>query len=331
MPRRTASSTSSRSESRNSARTASAPARQRADSRKSSQRKRTHRRKQAASSLRRLNSAVAQSLPWQGWGDFSLPTLRRPSLHWPTLEWRAIAGTGFRASKFASLLLLALAGLLIYWTESDAEFYVYADSVQFDQLGYLNPEELYARADLEGLSIFWVEADQVKAQIESHPYVAEADVSVHLPGRVEIAVQEVSPVALWLTDGGELWLMEDGRALGSRMTTHPDLVRIIDGPQEARHHLGSGQMGSGTRMAPDLLQAALTLSHYLPGLNTFRYAQGPGLYFTLPDSQTLVYWGDGQSIDAKLRTLTSILRTLKSEGQSVQRIDVRFPNKPYYK
>jgi len=269
---------------------------------------------------------------WGGSGGFALADLlRRPQFRPAQIQWGSIAGTGWRASKLVSLLLLSLAGLLIYGTESSPAYYVYADTVQFDQLGYLSPEEIYTRAGLEGLSVFWVEPDQVQAKIESHPYVAQAEVSVRLPARVRIAVEEVSPVALWVTDGGELWLMDDGRALGSRMATHPELVRIIDGPQEARRRMANGSAGSGTQIEQDLLQSALTLSHYVPGLTTFRYAMGPGLYFTLPASQTLVYWGDGQSTDAKLATLLSILRTLESENQSVQRIDVRFPNKPYYK
>ncbi len=307
--------------------TPSRPGSRQANNRKSDQRKRAQKRKKTTNRLRRLESAMVASLPWATGSGLSLPQFRT----WPTFSLAAVAGTGWRASKLISLLVLCLAGLLLTWTESNSAFYVYPDSVQFDQLTYLSPDELYARADLEGLSIFWVRPNQVRAAIESHPYVRRAQVSVGLPGRVQIAVDEVSPVALWLTDGGALWLMEDGRALGSRTPTNPALVRIIDGAQDARRHTASGQAGNGTQMDPALLQGALTLSRYLNGLTEFRYAPGPGLYFTLPDTQTLVYWGDGQQTDAKLTTLLSILGTLDNEGQSVQRIDVRFPSKPYYK
>ncbi len=301
-----------------------------ATNRKGTQRKRAQRRREAGNGMRRLESALVQSLP-QGWeGGLrwpTLPTLPRPK---PSL----VGWTGLRPSKIASLLLLILAAMTLYWTETSPAFYVYADSVEFGPLAYLSPDELYARTQLEGLSIFWVEADQVQAQIMAHPYVAGAKVRVGLPGRVVVSVQEASPVAVWITDGGELWLLPDGTALGSRADTNPDLVRIIDGPQSARSPqlptAGNGAE-SGIKMEENLLQSALTLSHYLPGLTSFRYAVGPGLYFTLPDSQTLVYWGDGTATDAKLTNLISILRTLDSTQQTAQRIDVRYENKPYYK
>ena len=303
--------------------------RRKAANRKGTQRKRAQRKRQTGNRLRRLESALVQSFPQNWKGGMRLPSpphflrLHRPSL--------AVLGvTGLRPSKIASLLLLILAAGTIYWTESSPAFYVYADTVDFGALTYLSPEELYARADLEGLSIFWVEADRIQAQIASHPYVTGATVHVRLPGRVEIGVQEASPVALWVTDGGELWLLSDGTALGSRTATNPDLVRIVDGPQAARSQ-SVVQPGHGPKLDESLLQSALTLSHYLPGLTTFRYAYGPGLYFTLPGAQTLVYWGDGLATDGKLKNLMSILRTLDGEGQTAQRIDVRYENKPYYK
>ncbi len=74
----------------------------------------------------------------------------------------------------------------------------------------------------------------IRQQVMEHPYVADAKIAIHWPGRVVVSVQEASPVAVWVTDGGELWLLPDGTALGSRAATNPDLVRIIDGPQSAR-------------------------------------------------------------------------------------------------
>ncbi len=297
-----------------------------ATNKKSSQRKRAQSRRKPGSGMRRLESAFVQSLP-QSWGDGlqwpSLPKFQRPKL--ARLGW-----TGLRPSKISSLLLLILGAVTLYWTETSPAFYVYADSVSFGSLSYLSPQELYARTDLEGLSIFWVDADRVQAQIAADPYVTGAAAHVRLPGRVEIAVQEASPVAVWVTDGGELWLLPDGTALAGRAATNPELVRIIDGPQAARRP-ELAQSGQGPRLEEALLQSALTLSHYLPGLTSFRYDVGPGLYFTLPGSQTLVYWGDGMATDAKLKNLMSILRTLDGEHKSAQRIDVRYENKPYYK
>lgn len=303
-----------------------------ATNRKGTQRKRAQRRRETGNGLRRLESALVQNLP-QSWGQnggrLHLPALPKfANLRRPNLA--LLGGTGLRPSKIASLLLLILAAMTLYWTETSPAFYVYADSVEFGPLAYLGPDELYARTQLEGLSIFWVEADRVQAQIAAHPYVTEAKVRVGLPGRVVVSVQEASPVAVWVTDGGELWLLPDGTALGSRAATNPDLVRIIDGPQSARSPYPP-VADSGIKMEESLLHSALTLSHYLPGLTSFRYAVGPGLYFTLPGSQTLVYWGDGSATDAKLTNLMSILRTLDSDNLSAQRIDVRYENKPYYK
>lgn len=230
-------------------------------------------------------------------------------------------------------MVLALTGVL--WVHMDYRWFVYADTVEFENLSYLTEAELYPATELEGWSIFWVKPGQVRKLLLAHPYVADVDVNVRLPNNVTIDVVEERPTAIWMTDVGPMWVLPDGSALAVR--TEPDqpleaqlldedgrmLPTIVDVQQAAvsvrAKHLAVDQ---------DVLESALALMKEMPELDSVRYNKGVGLNFALPNSDYWIYWGDGLDLESKRENLTLSRELLDSGQLAGQIVDVRFRDHP---
>ncbi len=245
-----------------------------------------------------------------------------------------VTGSGWHWSKLASGLLLAVALAGLYWVFTDPSYYVSADTVAFKNLGYLDRDELTPLTELEDWSIFWLKPDEIRERVLAHPYVTDAQVSVGLPARVTIAVEQARPIALWVTRDATLWLLDDGSALAMR--TEPGqapeaaaldaagrpLPQIVDVNREA-------QVPGRSAMDPGVLHSALTLLEQFPGLKSVRYNEGFGLNFGLPGSDQWVYWGDGYDLDQKLKNLAAGQQLIASGEASGQIIDVRYLDRPF--
>jgi cell division protein FtsQ len=232
--------------------------------------------------------------------------------------------TGWRSGKAFSLLMLCVVLAALIWLHTQDEWFVYVEDVQFENLTYLNADDLYRFSRLNGWNIFWLRPQEIRETLLKHAYVADVQVEVRLPTRVTITVQEVRPLALWVTNAGSFWLLERGDALLAQGNAEISAPQIIDNLQEAKT--------PGNQMAVDtqVLTSALALIERLPELgNRVRYNHGIGLNFPLPQAGAWVYWGDGHNVEAKLQNLTVARRLLAEGVTTAQIIDVRYPDRPY--
>jgi cell division septal protein FtsQ len=304
---------SSRSSRKTSIRPQSTAAKKSASRHQASRRRRAQRKRQIAGRWHQISAAL------------QIPLRQLPAVEWQRPELRRLHGTGFQPSKLLSLLLLALVLGVSNWFMRDERFFIYRATVEFNGLTYLNDQELYQLCDLEGWSVFWIRPDEVRRRILTHPYTAAAQVQVQLPNRVTIGIDEMMPVAVWMSgDGTERWLLPNGVALPARGTAPNHLPRIIDWAREATV-LGKE---AGSAIQPDILEATLSLASKVPELNSVRYDKGPGLNFGLPGTSYWVYWGDGQHFETKFRNLGLLELRLRSEGRQEEVIDVRSPIRP---
>ena len=277
-----------------------------------------------------------------------------------------ILGSGWHASKITSLLLLFLAASTILLIFTEPRFFVYADDVTFQNLNYLYPEELYPDLEIDGWSIFWIRPDKVREAVIEHSYVADAAVSVRFPSQVTISVKEEEPAALWVTDVGQHWVLEDGTTLPVRTDTKSNLVQILDGQQDAaladagESFLQNTSVRAALSVEPssnepvvigaenlaataasktesqrtidgEILQSALQLAERYPELNQITYNRGFGLNFMLPERSEWIYWGDGNDFTQKLENMAAIHHAIAKNQVSASIIDLRSPEKPYYR
>ncbi len=261
-------------------------------------------------------------------GKLKMPRLEMPKLTW--LTW-----SGRHWSKFVSMMLMALVLAGVLWINMDYRWFVYADTVEFENLSYLTAEELYTATELEGLSIFWVLPEQVSEYLLAHPYVANVGIRVRLPDRITIDVDEEQPAAVWMTGAGPMWVLSDGSALEIRTEPgQPIEAQLLDEDGRLLPTIVDTQMAAVSvrskhlAMDRDVLESALVLMEEMPELERVRYNKGIGLNFALPDTDYWIYWGDGQDLESKLENLTLTGQLLDSGELSGQIVDVRFRGHP---
>ncbi|MEZ4676494.1 MAG: hypothetical protein R2932_19900 [Caldilineaceae bacterium] len=152
----------------------------------------------------------------------------------------ALPGGDFRAlwrptkwhpSRLLSLLLLLLAVGTIGWVHYDLEWYVY-QHVTFNNLTYHDADVLYAVIDVEGWNIFWLTAPSIRNKLIALPTITDADVQIRPPHWIAIDVVETEPVALWVAEAEDYWLLPDGTALPKLDERYDNLPRIIDQQQK---------------------------------------------------------------------------------------------------
>jgi hypothetical protein len=279
------------------------------------QRRRAQRKRKFAQQWQRVEGALLSTRHWF------------PSIHWPGLRLRMPGFSGFHLSKLLSLLILVAVGTILYTFQQDETFFVYEEDVQFVGARYLTGAELYDYCDVESWSVLWIDPVLIREQILKHPYVADAQVEVQWPAQITVAIQEVEPIALWATALGNFWVLADGRGLPVRSDQHQPPVTIVDPEFTAR----APGLGENPHLQGELLQAALTLSARLPGLDTLRYNRTHGLNFAVPGTNTWIYWGDGRRFEEKWLALHSALPDINQDQSANQTFSVIAPNRPYFR
>lgn len=235
-------------------------------------------------------------------------------------------GTPWHPAKIAGALVAAAAISLLVLLHTGDAWYVYAEDVQVHNLTYLDGEEIFRQSGVEGWNVLWLTPDLVQQRVQENLYVETASVDIHLPARLVINVQEMQPVALWVTNDATYWLTSDGLALPAIASTDETLPQLIDALGEAR------AIRSDSQLAVDrqVLASAMALMDRLPALgHKIRYNRNYGLNFPLPDQELWVYWGDGENTDAKLSNLDAAKDLLAELEEPASLIDVRFIHRPY--
>jgi cell division protein FtsQ len=223
-----------------------------------------------------------------------------------------------QGGKLLSSLLLGGLIALAYIVFNSDLFYVYEATVS--GAGMLTPQEVYAASGIDSMSIFWVEPQQVAARLAQLPEVRRAGVTLSLPNRVAISVEERRPLALWQSGEQLLWLSAEGVLLPARGELAGALL-IVDADQQTYR--------PGDRADPGLLTAALGLRELMPELAVVQFSRSWGISFRTPEGWR-VYLGDGEEMEAKLAILRALRQDILAGGAQVRMIDLRFPERPYY-
>jgi len=104
------------------------------------------------------------------------------------------------------VFLAILWGLYIFFNQPT--FFVYDADITGNNI--LTSDEIFQASGVEDLSIFWVNAKDVQERIEMMPGIKSAEVSVSLPARVSINVEERTPAVVWMINNEPQWVDTDG-------------------------------------------------------------------------------------------------------------------------
>jgi cell division protein FtsQ len=111
---------------------------------------------------------------------------------------------------------------VLYWTG------LRIDQVTLSGAHFTADTDIFDAVDLPNArSILSLDSAGVRARIEALPWIASASISRLYPGTLDIRVTERKPAALWLENGRELLIDENGRVLSAvKPGTQTRLPRI---------------------------------------------------------------------------------------------------------
>lgn len=222
------------------------------------------------------------------------------------------------------LLLVGGIGYCAYWTQSSDRFFVYRDRVEFENVGYLNADELYQLSGVDTWNVFWLHSETIRQRLLGNPFVADAQVTIEWPAHITIRILPTEPVAVWMSGKGRFWLMRNGFTRPMERDAVPALPQIVDQMLDARTMAAP----EGTQMQKGLLDAALMLYQRISGLSSVSYSNDYGLNFALPSTDYFVYWGDERSFEQKLTNLEAAKRLLANGQSYASVIDLRTADRP---
>jgi hypothetical protein len=220
---------------------------------------------------------------------------------------------------FSSLIVASLLTVLFMFFNADA-FYVH--SVAVGGLRYLTKEEVFALTDIANMHVFWIDPEQVRANILRSPTVADANVEIGWPpNMVQIVIEERQPALVWEQSGVATWIDLQGRVMRQR-EDRSDLLRVSSGVDD-------GPVGPNVRISMDIVNGALQLRTLLPNLKVLRYHPEKGLGYQ--DERGWEAWfGTGTDMPEKQLIYQAIVTNLQARGIQPGEVDVSNPDAPHY-
>lgn len=158
---------------------------------------------------------------------------------------------------------------------------------------------------------FAVELDAVRAAVESLPWVERAEVRKHWPDRIDVRVEERTPIAFW---GESRLLSQSGDVFAASLARVPDDLPRLDGPDTRAAEVWARHRSARERLAAIGLDLVATRINQR-GAWTLTSAAGAEIAL------------GREQMDARLDRFAAALARLPSEERSrIERADLRFAN-----
>ncbi|MCZ7571959.1 MAG: FtsQ-type POTRA domain-containing protein [Ardenticatenaceae bacterium] len=221
-------------------------------------------------------------------------------------------------SHLAALALLVVLAGLGYWFFGTEDFYIYGAEITGTAL--TTPEEVYSSAQLEGLSIFWVNPPAIAHILEQNPVIQQAVVTTQFPNHVQIRVVEREPAAVWQSGDQSLFVDRAGVLFPLRGDASQAVV-IRD--------LRGSPITPGKSVDPEAVLTALKLAELIPDRRAFDWEPGAGVSF-ITDGRWRVNFGDHSRLAIKVAAFRAFSEQV-APFRKVAVLDLSAPEQPYYR
>jgi len=221
------------------------------------------------------------------------------------------------------LFVLILAAWLLYYSIASPYFLVSQVVVSGSRL--LSQDQVRDAAAVLGQNALLLRADAVAESVRRIVVVRDTRAAVTLPGRVEIAITERTPLVQWQAREGSFQVDREGVVFSREAPLTPvTLVRDLDGPA----------MEVGSQVDPGVLDSIKMLEAALPSragiqVDRFDFSRSTGISVPLEGGPRIVF-GDASDLDSKLGTLAAIRKHLEAGKSKAEVIDLRFKGRPVY-
>jgi cell division septal protein FtsQ len=162
--------------------------------------------------------------------------------------------------------------------------------------------------------------------LQSSPYIKDATISYRFPSQIVVKVDERTKAFAWKSGATTFDVADDGTVLGiaEGSPTGPTVVDADNRPLTA-----------GDRVDNKVLEMVQQLRTELPnkvGLQgqEFRQSQTEGVSVTTANGLQIIF-GTSEDWTSKLPVLRTVLDEGKKKGLSLQYIDLRLKNRPYFR
>jgi len=185
------------------------------------------------------------------------------------------------------------------------------------QFRYLAPTEIESLVRSHELGNFFaINLDVIKADIQTHPWVQEAEVRREWPDALNVHVKEHRPVARWKKDK---WVNAQGQVVDLPIKDMPRVAIVLDGkPQDAAMMLNQTIAWKRQLESSGLLIRQLELST--------SHAWTLSLYYPLNDFEFTLLLGREDVAERLARFQNLFDKRFKDANEQLQRVDARYPD-----
>jgi POTRA domain, FtsQ-type len=256
------------------------------------------------------------------------------------------------SARWLSLGLLAVAVYALVNIYDEPRFYL--NYIPVEGAVSISPEEIAAASELAGSHVFAVDPSESAGKIGAIPGVISSTVTLRWPNQVYIEVAEEAPVAIWIENGVEYGVAQNGR-LFSALRANPTLLRIesemapvapdpvVSTVSQARNDPAAMQDDSSDTSQIDaalpetnyafipreVLEGALQLRLLRPTIDKLYYQPAGGLSYE-DGRGWRAYFGTGAQMNQKLAVYEAVVAELMAAGVQPAYISVSNHEKPYY-
>jgi cell division septal protein FtsQ len=176
-----------------------------------------------------------------------------------------------------------------------------------------------------GPSLLTLRTADVGRQLKAIPLIKSVRVKAEMPNRLEIAVTERKPEAVWLVGSDTYRVADDGMVIDRGST---------DGLKVAIGQVGGDPKKPGDSVDMSIIKGAELLQERLPnelGIPTRRiqYSPDDGLAI-IGDQDMIAMFGSPQDLNVKMAELQRIVQMAKDKKATLAFVDLRYKT-PYFR
>lgn len=246
------------------------------------------------------SAAIAAKRPSLGnrRADRRREKMRREQLDRPSERVR-IRGVVYVSWRWLSAAITIFLLVILYVMLATDIFIV--DTIAVGQQRYLSPEQVFEAAGIANTHLFWIDPQEVEAELESNPSISDAQVQVGWPpNMVSIVIQERDPILIWEQAGFRVWVDINGIVMFQR-EEREDLLRIVHRGEDLE------PLGVDSVIDREIVAGALQLQQEFPTIRVLLYDPIKGLGFRA-EGNWLAWFGEGTNMEQRRLVYDQIIR-----------------------
>jgi cell division septal protein FtsQ len=216
-------------------------------------------------------------------------------------------------------IVMVLLAVLFHLLSSPRYF---INSINLSGAQYVPGEELYQASGVDNLNIFWLDPQQIRANVAAVPGIKEVAVEVRWPNQVYVAVVENVPVLVWSQAGQTTWVDRDGVVFPARGDVAGLLPIAVDDATYA--------LTTDSRIPKEAIDGALQLKQLRNNIELLHYDAVNGLSYQ-DGRNWRGYFGVGTEMETKLKVYETLIANLLSRNIHPTSVNVVNADAPYYR